>query len=171
MNNREVLTKLTKILIIIGAIGIAIPFTLSLLPSEKAKNSLYETDISKLKPGGFIQVDELNGIKVFIIKDWDKTVYAYAIPYKESVGYLMPDIHWWKYDNFLCKNFGPDIVNEKIKKSGSIKCHDKKLHERGVREYIWSYAGKNQGKFTDDLPVPKYVISNQTFKITGYGWH
>jgi hypothetical protein len=110
-----------------------------------------------------------NGFKVLITKDWDDSIYAYAVPSSERSEYMMPDITWYRPIN-TCKKFGPETENGKLKKRGTIKCFDDDLSEWWKNEYIWSYADENLGKHHGALPKPKYVISNNTFKITGRGW-
>ena len=159
---------LTMIVAIIGLIIFAIPFVLSLNPTEKAKNSLLGLDIAELSGGDFWEVEN-DKFKILIIKDWSNTIYAYAVPYNKNGEYMMPDITWHRPIN-TCKKFGPEIENGKLRKSGTIKCFDDDLSDWWRGEYIWSYSGENLGKHHGALPKPKYVISNNKLLITGRGW-
>ena len=170
MKSRKLLVYLTALVAVIGIIFFITPFILSLKPSKATKPSLFEIDISGLDTGSFIEVDDPYGLKILILKDWDNSINAYLIPFndKENI-YMLPDINWMR--PFVpCKEFGPETTNGKLIKNGQIRCFDETLSTWWKNNYKWNYSGKNLGNSVENLPLPKYVISYDTFILTGRGW-
>ncbi len=170
MTGRKILVYSTSVIAVIGIIFFITPFIFSLEPSEAAKSSLFEVDISGLDTGDYIEVDDPYGFKILILKDWANSFKAFMIPFDEKEKhYMLPDIRW--LTPFVpCQNFGPEIIDGKLKKNGQIKCFDESLVEWWKNEFKWNYSGENLGSSVQDLPIPKYVISNNIFKQTGRGW-
>ena len=148
----------------IGIVFTAIPFIKALNPSANAGSTLLQINISNMKPGSFlVQEDPMRGYfkaQYLIIKNYGNEIYVYRVPVREGQA-MLPDISWWRW-GALCQNFSPDMEGDSIKANGYIQCQDKNRPDmaNSTEEWKWTYSGKNMGKYTSDMDVPKYTIEN-----------
>ncbi|WP_444930827.1 hypothetical protein ACJJIF_03325 [Microbulbifer sp. SSSA002] len=167
MKKKIILT--CTILMLFGGIGLASsPFIYSMKPSAKAKAGRSQHDISRLEAGDFIfeGFDRASAWdeSVLIIKDWDGSIYSYMVPIEQGK-VIMPD-RWWGWGYFHCANFGPEMrVDNKIKKSGYIKCHDTDVSEWQREEWVWSYSGKSQKSWVESMYSPGHEINGNYLYI------
>lgn len=165
---KKILLTCTIVMLLTGIALSSLPFIFSMEPSAKAKAERSRHDISKLKAGEFILEpfardsawDEI----VLIIKDWDGSIYSYIAPTADGK-VVMPD-EWWGWGYYNCTNFGPEIgTNNKIKRSGFIKCHDSDVPEWRKEEWEWSYSGKSQQYWMDNMYSPDHEIKGSYLYI------
>jgi len=165
---KKILLTCTTVMLLAGIAFASSPFFLSMEPSAKAKAARSQHDISGLEAGDYILEpfdregtwDEM----VLIIKDWDGTVYSYLAPSKDGK-VVMPD-RWWGWGYYNCSDFGPDIqANDKIKRSGFIKCHDADVPEWRNEDWEWSYNGESQRPWMDSMYSPGYEIKGRYLYI------
>lgn len=167
MSQRKRLTIVLSGLVVIGMVLAAIPFIRSMNPSARAEAALPYIDVSSLSPGSF-SMEKMEGMHYFedaylLLRDYDQQLYVYLLSLHEGK-VLLPDIHWFRFGG-LCEKFSPEMENGKLKRGGTIKCHDKLDNNWWAQEWRWSYDGKNLGKSTDDLVKPKYSIKGDYLTI------
>ena len=160
MNRRNILTISVAVFLVVGIIAAGIPFIKSMNPSASAGASLPHIDISGLKDGSYIfREDPVKGYfngKFLIIRDHSSKIHVFTIPVIDK-RVMLPDITWWKYGG-ACESFRPELKNGSIKKDGMIQCHDGSISEFWENEWRWNYEGRNLGKYTQDMLIPKYKI-------------
>ena len=155
-------------MLIAGIVISCSPFILSMEPSAKAKAARSQHDISKLNVGDYIfepfSRDSAWDEMVLIIKDWDGSIYSHLAPTKGGK-IVMPD-RWWGWGYYNCSNFGPETAaNDKIKRSGFIKCHDSDVPEWRQEEWEWSYSGESQRSWMDNMYSPGHEIKGSYLYI------
>ncbi|MFT5258973.1 MAG: hypothetical protein ACI9J2_000834 [Saprospiraceae bacterium] len=149
---RNCIIILFKLFAFVGMVCLLFVFGNSLRPASKVEANRSYVDVSKMSMGTYQFIDE--GTSVFLVmRDYDSSLYVYWLP-TSSKGTLLPDKHW-NSPFYTCTDFGPERIDERMKESGVIKCHDKVLDRK---EFTWTYAGKNLGEHTDDMRIPKYRV-------------
>lgn len=139
--------------------------TLNPTPDSDAK--LPEVNASKLEPGEYTEVN-FRRWKVFVLRKWNNEIKVYTVPFDyQKDFYMLPDWHWWR-PTFRCKSFGPEIENNKLKKSGQFKCHDKDWYSQKPKSLMWDYDGITSGKYTDNMETPPYKLTNTHLVIGKY---
>lgn len=93
-----------------------------------------------------------------VIHDYDEKLYVYRIPIQNKQ-ISLPDITWMRWGG-SCEKLEPDLNNDQIVANGFIRCQDKNRPdlEGNSNEWKWRYNGKNMGKYTSNMEVPKYTI-------------
>ena len=166
---KRILQSILLIMLIIGLVSIFGLLSSGLNPSEQAKSERSQHDITDLVKGSyyFIKFNRENAWnhKVLIIKDWDGKIFVHLLP-TENNEVSLPD-RFWGWAVTTCINFGPELEsNEKISKSGIIKCHDKDDQGwGGFSRWKWNYSGKSLVEWTPDLYSPKYEIKDGTLYV------
>ena len=167
---KKILLTCTIAMLLAGIVLASSPFILSMEPSAKVKAARSQHDISKLEAGDYIVEPFARGSAwndvVLIIKNWDGSIYSYMAP-TEDGKVVMPD-RWWGWGHYNCSNFGPEIgANNKIKESGFIKCHDTDVPEWRQEEWAWewSYSGKSQRTWMDNMYSPGHEIKGRYLYI------
>ena len=155
----------------LGAFALFIMLSGSLSLSEREKSKRSQHDISKLDTGSY-QIDYFKNNKemeqkVLIIKDWSNKIYVHILPLENNV-VVMPE-RWWGWGYFHCNDFSPEVIeNNKIRKHGKIKCHDKNAPEwLKESEWVWEYSGKSLGQRTHDMISRSYEINHNTLYVNG----
>ncbi|MDF1645158.1 MAG: hypothetical protein P1U80_13365 [Pseudomonadales bacterium] len=165
---KKILLTFTIAMFLTGIAFASLPFILSMEPSAKAKAARSKHDISDLQVGDFIfeQFGRENAWDemVLIIKDWDGSVYSYLAPSKDGK-VVMPD-RWWGWGYYNCSDFRPEIeADNKIKRSGFIKCHDTGVPKWRKEEWEWSYNGESQRSWMDGMYSPGHEIKGRYLYI------
>jgi hypothetical protein len=155
-------------MLLAGIVLASSPFIFSMKPSAKAKAARSQHNISRLEIGQFIlepfSRDNAWNAMVLIIRDWDGSIYSYMAP-TEDGKVVMPD-RWWGWGYYNCSNFGPEVgANNKIKQSGVIKCHDKDVPKWRREEWAWSYSGKSQRPWMENMYSPDHEIKGNYLYI------
>ena len=78
----------------------------------------------------------------------------------------MPDLAWFRVGGF-CNTFEPEMDDGKLKPGGVFRCMDKNLNKWQEQEWLWSYEGKNLGKYTEDMYVPRHLVKNNQLILLG----
>lgn len=146
------------------------PFISYFGPAWNSGETLPHIKVSEMQAGTYRMHDDEHtgwyGTRYLIIKNFDNSFLVYWLPtYQNSI--VMPDLRWYRWGG-LCENFGPELVNGKIKKNGLIKCHDKEIEEYHINEWQWTLTGKKLGQWTDDMESMKSTVSGY-YLILGKG--
>jgi len=129
-----------------------------LQPSERSKSNRSVHIVANLVKGDyrletFDRKTAWNEI-VLLLRDWDGVLYVFLIPTKND-SVPMPDRFWgWSWQD--CMDFRPELdVDQKIKKGGVIKCHDKNIT---TNNWEWSYNGSPKYWWLPDIYAPPVEI-------------
>ena len=157
MERRRNVLRCAVALIATAGIGLAaLPFVRSLGPNDEAIANVPRIDVSALSPGDFSFVGPIarrgSGIRYLALRDYDDTVHVFEFTTAEG-GYLMPGRDWFHIEA-VCLDFGPDLENNKLARSGRLRC--RRSEWGSVRDdWEWTYSGKNLRSTTADLYVPQ----------------
>lgn len=167
--SRQFLVFVVAIFVGFGLVVVAIPFVLSLAPSDRAEASRQAWTMPpppELLPGEVLhrevsQSERRNlpsggwaarwGKRDLVIRDYDGAYYWYRLPTWEG-GILMPGrIAWGQWEG-VCKDFGPMMKGSKLVQGTSIQCNDPEFGNFPARDVSWSIDGKSQNEPFPDLP-------------------
>ena len=148
---------------VVGVVLLAIPFVLSLGPSERASATGRMIDIGDLAPGRFLTVDGWDK-RFFILKDLTGDVRVLYVPYDAKKGVMMPDLKWWRYGG-RCRDFEPDNDSGKLIVGGHFRCHDSDVNEWWAPRWVWDFSGHHAGatdEGIEDMPQlkPRLIGTN-----------
>ena len=152
----------------VGGILIAYVLGDSMQPSARAKAARSQHDVSTLKNGSY-RIEAFSrpnfwANKVLLIRDWDNQLYVYILPTKDEKT-IMPD-RWWGWGYYDCADFRPDLDKTgSIKKSGSIRCHDKEKPEWMADQWEWSYDGTPKDQWGINMNSPSTELKSGTLYI------
>jgi len=153
--NRHNLQKVILVFGLAGLVWAIAPFILSLAPSKNPQLAHPQFDISKLRPGSFVE-EKLQSSRVFILRDFDNQIHAYVVPYRDGA-YWLPEFDWSR-PAVPCASFGPDNNDGELVEDGAFRCWLPDYGEFFRREHSWSYAGRNLGYRTEDMKIANYEI-------------
>ena len=165
---KTILSVCIGMMTLVGIVLASSPFFLSMKPPEKVKSGRSKHSISAMRDGDFLiepyggqavygEFDEL----VLVIKDWDGAIYPYLLP-ASGGNVVMPNGYgWWGWGDYICSNFGPETdADNKIRKSGVIKCHDIDHSEWGMPYWVWSYSGQAHHSWMSDMGSLRHEIKD-----------
>lgn len=163
MNRRKLLSLAVSLLSVTALALLTIPFVDMMMSDSAARSSVQKIEIGELKNGSFmIGTSPTSGyrrIKYLIIRNFSGNIKVFTIPITHDGEVVLPDAKWGRPGGF-CHNFGPDMDGSTIKREGVIKCQDDAPSGTWNSEWRWSYSGKNLGKYTENLMIPKYKIES-----------
>lgn len=143
--SRRLLIRVFLCLVALGIGFLTIPFSSSLLPSEKVFADRPRVKIPDLQPGQFAFVANPtweNGEFLFVRRPNGKLDVWHTL--RRDGQHVLPDLHWWR-PGMPCNNFGPDFDK------GIIQCFDPELYPWAKQNFIWSLDGKSLTKRVDDM--------------------
>ena len=158
LNKKKLLQYLTMAFVFFAFTNVAYVSSSVLQPSDKAKSQRSVHNVSTLHKGDYRYEDfERNtpwNEKVLLLKDWDGVLHTYLVPTNKE-GVPMPDRYWgWGW--YHCKDFRPETeANGKIKRGGTIKCHDQDSDRYSMQGWQWSYNGEPKHQWLPDMDAPE----------------
>jgi hypothetical protein len=167
---KRILVALVVAMSACGAAVAAMPFAESLEPSGIAELKLPHLSVAGFAPGQFaffpaVVKNRWRNQEILVLRDYDGTFNVFELPTDPQTGRVfMPDLTWWHSDAGTCQDFGPDVLQGKLKPSGVIRCHDDDKAAWG-QEWRWTYKGKNLGSQQDDFPIPKFILKDDEIVI------
>ncbi len=161
---KKKLVILTSILFFVGLAFAAAPFISSLNPTVRSVHESLHIPIGELAKGKYF-IKDLPHSRLFVLNAYDSGVRVYLVPMqRERV--QMPDLAWFRVGGF-CNTFEPEMDDGKLKPGGVFRCMDKNLNKWQEQEWLWSYEGKNLGKYTEDMYVPRHLVKNNQLILLG----
>ena len=148
----------------IGLFAFSIPFISSLAPTELADETVTKIDVSDLASGTYREFGPANR-RYFLLRDFDGQVRLFSV-WRWTEGYALADVRW-ETANFICADFGPDSVQNRLDKDGLFRCRDEEMPEWYRANLVWDYSGKNRGQSVEDLPEEDYELHGNTLVLHG----
>jgi hypothetical protein len=167
MSRRRLLEIGLVLVVLVGLVGLAVPFVSSLNPSATAGAGLPRLSIADLEPGTYRYFLVTEGRDVregfLVLRRYYGDFGVFQVRFRGDK-VVMPDLHWWSWGND-CINFVPVPMEGRLSPGGTIHCADPGLGEGSNAQHRWDYFGKNLGSMPDDLYAPKHVIERSEIVI------